>query len=210
MQALMLKQLVTLHIGPIDLQIERGQSIGLYGPSGAGKSLLLRTIADLDPHQGEISLNGVSQLDIPATEWRSRVAYCAAESQWWGAEVRDHLPVGVDNSRITSLLQRCGFGEESLGWSIERLSSGEKQRLSLLRQLIRTPEVLLLDEPTANLDPENSQQIEQLLLQDQQQRGTTILWVSHDRQQLMRCCSCHYPMRQGQLQSPTESNHGDG
>ena len=70
--------------GPFDLSVERGGCVGVSGPSGAGKSLLLRMIADLDPNQGEVWLNGVARSSLAAPAWRRQVTYVPAEFGWWG------------------------------------------------------------------------------------------------------------------------------
>lgn len=184
MQLLMLKQLVTLHIGPIGLSIDAGECVALHGPSGAGKSLLLRAIADLDPHEGSVLFNHKEQGEYAPSTWRKSVAYCAAESQWWGEQVVDHFP--QVNPQTHQQLAACGFALEVLQWSVDRLSSGEKQRLSIIRQLSHTPSILLLDEPTANLDPDSAQRLEKMLLDYQQQHGAGLIWVSHDRLQRER------------------------
>jgi putative ABC transport system ATP-binding protein len=198
MQTLQLKQVVTRHVGPIDLTLHPAETVGLSGHSGTGKSLLLRAIADLDPHQGEIFLDNQRQADMAAPEWRSRVAYFAAESQWWSDTVNDHFNT-EDKHTLQNLLQQAGFTPESLQWSVHRLSSGEKQRLAIVRQLLHKPQVLLLDEPTASLDPENRQCIEQLLFDYQQQQRASLLWVSHDAAQLQRIAQRQFRIEAGTL-----------
>ena len=205
MQQLMLKQLVTLHMGPVDLSVDAGECVALYGPSGAGKSLLLRAIADLDPHQGDILLNGKEQDTFSPAAWRRSVAYCAAESQWWGEQVADHFP--QINQNTNQRLEACGFTSETLQWSIDRLSSGEKQRLSIIRQLSHTPSLLLLDEPTANLDPDNALLLEKMLLNYQQQHHASLIWVSHDHLQRDRVSQRQLYLTHGTI---TEEEHRHG
>jgi UDP-glucose/iron transport system ATP-binding protein len=83
---------------------------------------------------------------------------------------------------------QLGLARETGGWRIERLSSGEKQRLALLRLLANRPEVLLLDEPTANLDAANSRRVETLVRDYLKANGASCLWVSHAQQQLEQLC----------------------
>jgi len=198
MQGLLLKQVITHHIGPINLSISKAEVVGVSGNSGAGKSLLLRAIADLDPHQGEISLGGTPQTEIAPHLWRSQVAYIAAESHWWGDHVIDHFEQNSPENR-EYWLQQAGFGIDSLGWEVHRLSTGERQRLSIVRHLLREPCVLLLDEPTASLDRENIQRVEQMLLHYQQQQQAALLWVSHDQEQLGRVAQRQFRMVDGVL-----------
>lgn len=168
-----------LDFGPFSFSVERGRCLGVSGPSGSGKSLMLRALADLDPHAGSVGLDGVDAGSIPAHEWRQRVGYLPASSAWWAERVGDHFAPGT-------VIDSLGFGNEVLDWEVRRLSSGEKQRLGLLRMLAQSPEVLLLDEPSANLDPENAAAVEALLLALLQDGDRAMVLVSHDEAQLER------------------------
>ncbi len=181
MPSLHLYQFQSLGLDPIDLTVGPGECITLAGPSGCGKSLLLRAIADLDPHEGDAAIDGLRQSRIRGHEWRSRVGLLPAESHWWGDRVRDHLP-GAEPPH----LQDLGFGVDSLDWSIARLSSGEKQRLALIRLLAGQPGALLLDEPTANLDQKTGQWVEALIDTYRREKGAAVIWVSHDPEQRER------------------------
>jgi ABC-type iron transport system FetAB ATPase subunit len=89
---------------------------------------------------------------------------------------------------------------------VTRLSSGEKQRLALLRLLANQPRVLLLDEPTANLDPQNTRRVEAMIAAYREARGAAVVWISHDREQAARVCDRHYIVVDGALQQQaTES-----
>lgn len=168
-------------LGPLDLDIASGVCLGVSGPSGSGKSLLLRALADLDPHDGEVSLGGVAQATINPPDWRRRVTWVAAESAWWADTVGEHFR-HVDEASWSCL----GFGSEVATWEIRRLSSGEKQRLGLLRALQSQPAVLLLDEPTASLDAANTERVEALIDTYRARTQATLVWVSHDPAQLDR------------------------
>ena len=170
------------NFGPFSFQLERGERLFVTGASGSGKSLLLRALADLDPHRGWVLLDGCEAQEMPAPRWRRRVGLLPAESQWWYDMVGQHFPGGLREELATNLGFPATVGE----WSIARLSSGEKQRLAILRLLQNQPEVLLLDEPTANLDPESRLKVESLLLEYQRQRPAVLLWVSHDLEQVER------------------------
>jgi ABC-type iron transport system FetAB ATPase subunit len=178
---LVVNNLQILNLLPWSFALPAGECMYLSGPSGSGKTRLLRALADLDPHQGEMLLDGVNYLNLPAHEWRSKVAFLPAESQWWCTDVGGHI---TDYDK--ALLHELGFTEEVMGWEIARLSSGEKQRLALLRALAQGPEVLLLDEPTANLDNKCTQVIEQTVEHYRRDRGAAVIWVSHDISQIRR------------------------
>lgn len=169
-------------LGPIDLQLAGGAVAAITGASGAGKSMLLRAIADLDKCEGKVSLDGEDRDAMAAPEWRRRVTYLAAESGWWRDRVADHFE---DAQAAHRLLPRLGLDEAALEWPVSRLSTGEKQRLALIRSLIQKPQVLLLDEPTSALDPESRGKVEDLL-GERIADGLSILIVSHDAEQAKR------------------------
>ncbi|HEY9149146.1 MAG TPA: ATP-binding cassette domain-containing protein [Gammaproteobacteria bacterium] len=192
---LTIKQLRTHHVGPLDLAVAHGECVVLSGASGAGKTLLLRAIADLDEHEGEVRLDGHSCRAMRAHEWRRRVALLPAESQWWGEHIGDHF------SRVDeTLLGELGFRPEVMGWQVARCSTGERQRLALLRLLQHAPEVLLLDEPTASLDAENVARVEALLQRLRRERQLALLWVSHDTAQTARVATRRLQIVAGKLQ----------
>ena len=169
---------------PIDLELAPGQCLALSGPSGSGKSLLLRAIADLDRHNGGLSLNGQDHRQMSGPEWRRRVALLPAETHWWAERVGEHFS-DVD----TELLRELGFEADALEWEVSRLSSGERQRLGLARLLAGEPEFLLLDEPSANLDSANTERLEACVAAYRERRPAGVLWVSHDPEQRRRVAS---------------------
>jgi len=186
---LRVSRLVTHQRGPFDLSIDAGECVSLRGPSGSGKSLLLRAIADLDPHQGEVWLDGVPCEQIPAPQWRRQVALLPVESQWWQDKVGAHFP-----DEDCPWLIPLGFDETALGWQVSRLSSGEKQRLALARALMNRPRVLLLDEPTASLDEISAAALEAVVADYRHAAGAAVLWVSHSAAQAARVASRHYQL----------------
>lgn len=192
---LTIKQLRTRHIGPVSVAIAAGECVTLSGPSGSGKTMLLRAIADLDCHEGEVLLGGVACSAMRAHEWRKQVGLLAAESQWWGERIGDHFQ-HVDEL----LLAQIGFGSEVMGWDVSRCSTGERQRLALLRLLQNHPRVLLLDEPTASLDAGNVARVEALVARLRREQGLAVLWVSHDTAQAKRVASRRIYIENGQIQ----------
>jgi ABC-type iron transport system FetAB ATPase subunit len=128
------------------------------------------------------------QEDLPAHQWRSRVVMVPADSQWWFDGVGGHFPDHVKADLPSAL----GFPPEVMEWSVSRLSSGERQRLALWRALLLEPEVLLLDEPTANLDNDSTEAIETWLLEEIRRRQIAVLWVAHDVGQINRVADAHY------------------
>ncbi|MES9885858.1 MAG: ABC transporter ATP-binding protein [Candidatus Sedimenticola sp. 6PFRAG1] len=182
-------------LSPIDITLPFGQCLSLTGPSGCGKTRLLRAIADLDPNQGAITLDNMPRDKISPTDWRSQIGYLPAESHWWASRVGDHFPNGDDN-----LLSALGFSSECLEWDVSRLSSGERQRLALARLLAHNPRVLLLDEPTANLDQANIERAEKLIGEYREENDVAVLWVSHDPLQRRRVSQRHLQIADGNME----------
>jgi len=196
MSTLNVIDLAVLDIQPASFTLQAGECVGLSGPSGEGKSLLLRAIADLIPHRGTVTLDGVDCKNINPAQWRRRVGLLLPESHWWSDRVGDHFPVR-EMDRVTAL----GFDETVFDWQVSRCSSGEKQRLALLRLLANQPQVLLLDEPSASLDPKSVDRLESLIKIYREQMACPVLWVSHDPAQLARVADRQLRLAHKQLQA---------
>lgn len=180
MTRLQINQLAVDGFQPLDLVVDGGECVGIYGPSGIGKTRLLRAIVDLEPHQGDVSLGDVACSDMMASEWRRKVGFLPAESHWWSETVGEHFAADTVDA------EPVGIREDVSNWSISRLSTGERQRLAILRLLENGPQALLLDEPTASLDQDNIDRVESLLAQLRETQQLPVIWISHDRQQLKR------------------------
>ena len=167
---------------PASLSLWAGECIAVRGPSGAGKTLLLRAIADLDPNEGLVTLNGRDRSTIAGPEWRRLVGYVPAEPGWWADTVGEHF--GEWTAALV-LVRHLGFPEETKAWPITRLSTGERLRLALIRALMVRPKVLLLDEPTAALDAASVAAVESLI-GTRIRAGLAVLWVTHDADQAKR------------------------
>lgn len=198
--ALVVKELRSQFAGPFDLNLGAGACAAITGPSGSGKSLFLRMIADLDPNEGKVWLNGTERASIIAPEWRRKVTYVSAESGWWADTVIEHFARN-NLSEVTGLAARLGLPADLLDASIARLSTGEKQRLALVRALLLYPPVLLLDEPTGPLDEELVTRVEGLL-RERMAAGISVLLVTHDANQAKRLGDQRYRMAAGRLEAP--------
>lgn len=161
---------------PVSLQLEAGDILTIYGQSGIGKSQFLRALADLTPHAGDVLLDGISQTKIRPEHWRKQVGYVPAESGWWADVVAQHFSEPPPEEWLSSL----SIAPELLDAPVERLSTGERQRLALMRALVLKPKVLLLDEPTANLDQHNALKLIELVKTYAQKEQAAVIWVSHD------------------------------
>jgi ABC-type iron transport system FetAB ATPase subunit len=185
--------------GPFDIAVERGGCIGVSGPSGAGKSLLLRMIADLDPNQGEVWLNGVARSSLAAPAWRRQVVYVPAESGWWDDRIAAHFPK-LQLPAATALAARLGLPAGIIDQPVARLSTGERQRLALIRALVVDSPVLLLDEPTSALDAAATERIE-TVLRERMAAGVAIVLVTHNPAQAERLAGRRFIMTAGRLEA---------
>lgn len=173
------------------LHIQRGEILAIVGPSGAGKSTLLRLLNFLEqPTQGQITFDG--QVGMPSLAQRRRVTMVFQRPVLLRRSVADNLGfgLGLRGGKLLPDVQRSWL--ERLGLTplarqaAHKLSAGEAQRVSLARAMVMQPDVLLLDEPTANLDPHNVGIIETILREENQNLGMTMVLVTHNIFQAQR------------------------
>ena len=181
---LRVERLQVTGLPPLSFEVADGECLAIEGASGAGKTLVLRALADLDASAGDVSVDGVERREMPAHVWRRRVRYCAAEPAWWAHTPRACLPAPPP-PRLDRLMQALDLDPALLDRPIATLSTGERQRLALVRALLDDPKVLLLDEPTGALDPQASALVEELI-RFQMLSGHCVVLVSHDRAQVER------------------------
>jgi putative ABC transport system ATP-binding protein len=183
----------------ISLELRAGERLAVAGPSGSGKTLLLRALAMLDPlDSGEIRWQKKTVRGDRVPGFRREVMYLhqraaileptVEESLRRPFELRANRGRQFDRQRIASMLQALGRGDSFLEKQARDLSGGETQIVALMRALQLEPCVLLLDEPTAALDPATAAAVEQLVdrwvaeLPDRR----ALVWVSHDSGQAAR------------------------
>ena len=190
---LRLEDLKIPSLEPVNLMVASGECIGLSGESGCGKTRLLRAIADMDEHDGQVYAEDIAQDQVRAHEWRRRVALLPAESLWWFDTVEQHF------SAHRQHIEALGFNQDVMQWQVSRCSSGEKQRLSILRLLSGCPRVLLLDEPSANLDAGNAMRVEELIRNYIAEHNAIAIWVGHDAAQLARVSQRQFRISDGRI-----------
>lgn len=179
---LSVRELQRSGLGPAAFELADGECVVVQGASGSGKTLLLRAIADLDPNQGQLLLDGQSRETLSGPQWRRQVIYLPTDSGWWSERVRDHF---ADWSAAVPLLARLRLPPAIGERLTPGLSTGERQRLALARALALQPRVLLLDEPTSGLDPEMVAAVEDII-GERLRAGMSALWITHDPAQARR------------------------
>lgn len=174
----------------VDLNIDRGEFVALMGPSGSGKSTLLNMMGLLDsPTSGNIFIDGADVSSLNENERADfRLRKLGFVFQFFSllmelsALENVALPMIMDNrkyDRAASLLELVGLGDRA-NHTPNELSGGQQQRVAIARALANEPAILLADEPTANLDTESSNQIVGLFRELNEQRGQTIIMVTHE------------------------------
>lgn len=167
---------------PLTFTVPDGECLSVEGPSGTGKTRLLRALADLDPADGQVFVDGAERREMPATQWRGKVRYVAAESAWWLATAGAHMP---PSPRTARLLDALGLAPALLDRPVAELSSGERQRLALVRAVLDEPRVLLLDEPTAALDAASVALADEVI-RFETLAGRSVVLVSHNAAEIER------------------------
>lgn len=175
-----------LSVGPYSFSLGQGECLGVGGPSGVGKTQLFRAISDLIPSSGDIVFKGTNKDLVSAVKWRSQVTMLPTDSVWWYDDVSSHFSSPEQQKFLDHMCIKLGLPKEICDWEVSRLSTGEKQRLALIRTLQIKPAILLLDEPTSALDVDTTNLMETLLLDLCQSKTLSLIWVSHDADQLER------------------------
>ncbi|MBQ2434670.1 MAG: ATP-binding cassette domain-containing protein [Bacteroidaceae bacterium] len=205
-----IRQQETIVLEEVDLKIKQGEFVYLIGKVGSGKSSLLKTMyGELDIHSGSAEILGYDMMhirrkQIPAL--RKRIGIVFQDFQLLiDRNVKENLDFvlkatgwkdkGKRQMRIEQVLEQVGM--ETKGYKMpHELSGGEQQRIVIARAILNTPEIILADEPTGNLDPETGRQIVQLL-RDICDSGSTIIMTTHNMQLLeefpgkVYCCDNH-------------------
>ena len=175
----------------VDLELEPGETVALVGESGGGKStaasLLLRLC---EPTAGRVTVGGVDLAGCDAAAWRAQVAWVPQDPTLFRGTVADNIRLGdpaASDERVRAAAERAGADtfiqalpggyEELVGEGGRGLSAGERQRLALARAFLRDAPLVILDEPTANLDPANAELVGEAV--ERLRAGRTVLLIAH-------------------------------
>ena len=177
------------------MEIRRGEICVIVGPSGAGKSTLLRILGMIEPPTAGWLMFDNQRYDAntqPELSYRRRVVYLFQRPLLLSQSVYDNVNYGLrvrgikdEQNRVQRAIAQVGL-QHLTHANTRTLSGGEAQRVALARALVIEPDILLLDEPTANLDPANVEVIERVIRERNQQQGMTIVLVTHNLFQARR------------------------
>ncbi len=179
----------------VDLEVRRGEIVAIVGKSGVGKSTLLHVLGTLDrPTAGELRLLGRDPFAFPDDEISSfrndhlgfvfqfhhlLPEFTALENAMLPALIRGEAPAAA-RARAEDLLAKVEL-DHRLQHKPSELSGGEQQRVALARAVVRSPDIVLADEPTGNLDPKTGAGVHQLFLDVSRDLGVTVLVATHNR-----------------------------
>lgn len=181
----------------LTLAVERGEIFGLLGPNGAGKSTTILMMLGLtEPTSGEVTVCGINSTTNPI-EVKKRVGYLPEDVGFYddrsGLENLVYtarlngIPFAEAESRALELMKRVGLGEQ-LNKKTGKYSKGMRQRLGLADVLIKSPEVIILDEPTSGIDPKGVQEFLNLIVELRNEHQISVLFSSHNLHQVQQVC----------------------
>lgn len=196
---------VLSHVG---FTAQSGECVGILGNNGAGKSTLITCINRIrTPDSGSVLIDGKAVGSMSRRELARSVAYVAQKNEMSQTTVFDCVllgrkpyirwAVGEEDLRLcTAMIHRVGLEALELR-SLDELSGGELQKVMLARALVQRPKVLLLDEPTSNLDPRNQYEMMELVREVAREQHITVLIVIHDLNLALRYCDRFFFLKDG-------------
>jgi putative ABC transport system ATP-binding protein len=196
----------------VSLTVERGEFLGIVGSSGSGKSTLLNLLAGLDtPNSGSVEFEGIPLISMSHRQLASYrahkvgmvfqsfnlISHYTAQQNVETALFFNCTPPKERHHRAAEVLEQLGLGDRMTHRPAD-LSGGEQQRVAVARAIVKKPEILFADEPTGNLDYDNSQQIA-TLLSSLNREGLTIVMVTHNLDMAQECAHRTIKMQYGRI-----------
>ena len=200
----------------ISFSAEPGDCVGILGNNGVGKSTLITCMNSIrKPDGGSVLINGKSIFEMSRLELARNVAYVAQKNELSQTTVYDAILLGrkpymtwsmncADYALCDEMMERIGMTDFKLR-NINELSGGEVQKVMLARAFVQKPKLLLLDEPTSNLDPRNQYEMMKLVRQMALEQGISVLVVIHDLNLALRYCNRFLFIKDGSVY-----DYGDG
>ena len=192
----------------VSFTAQSGECVGILGNNGAGKSTLITCINRIrTPERGEVIIDGKPVREMSRNEMARTIAYVAQKNEMSHATVFDCVLLGrkpyikwsvsqEDIDLCEAMIRRVGM-EQFQVRSLDELSGGELQKVMLARALVQQPKLLLLDEPTSNLDPRNQYEMMALVRQIAREQGIAVFIVIHDLNLALRYCDRFYFLKDG-------------
>lgn len=192
----------------VSFTAQPGECVGILGNNGAGKSTLITCINRIrTPERGEVIIDGKPVREMSRNEMARTIAYVAQKNEMSHATVFDCVLLGrkpyikwsvsqEDIDLCEAMIRRVGM-EQFQVRSLDELSGGELQKVMLARALVQQPKLLLLDEPTSNLDPRNQYEMMALVRQIAREQGIAVFIVIHDLNLALRYCDRFYFLKDG-------------
>lgn len=192
----------------LSVSIEDHDFISIVGTSGSGKSTFLKLCSHLiSPTSGKIIFKNKDLIEYNPIELRKSIAYCFQTPYLFGDTVMENIqfPFAIRNvtfnqKRVNDLFSLFHMEADYLYKDVRNLSGGEKQRIALIRSLLFTPEILLLDEVTSALDLENTKIVENVI-ESLNREGITVLWITHNLEQSRKYANKILSIEEGNIKS---------
>lgn len=192
----------------VGFSADRGEVVGLLGNNGAGKSTLVTCLNRIrKPKTGTLTIDGKNAFQMSRNELARTVSYVAQKNELTHSTVFDCVLLGrkpyikwsisqEDLDICTRIMERIGLLDYQMRY-VDELSGGELQKVMLARALVAEPKLLLLDEPTSNLDPKNQYEMMALVQELAREQGFTAITVIHDLNLALRFCDKFYFLKSG-------------
>lgn len=197
-------------LNELNLNIKKGEKIGIFGPSGIGKSTLFRLLLRFyDPNNGQITFNDINLKDLSFKEIHQRIGMLEQETYLFDDTIKNNIAIAKEDASMEEIelaAKRAGISnvieslpdgyETQMGQMASRLSGGEKQRIGIARIMLACPDIIVMDEPTSALDAFHEKEMLHTLKTEYS--DSTWLIISH-RMSTLTYCDKLYKLENGKL-----------